>query len=59
MQQQVQAEVLAASQAWITAFNQGDLRTIVNAYTKDASMHPRPNPMCIGLQDIEEFCPIY
>lgn len=55
MQQKVQAEVLAASQSWIIAFNQGDLHTLVNAYTKDAPMHPRPNLICIGLQDIEEF----
>ncbi len=55
MDQNAYMEVLAASQNWIAGFNRGDLAAIVSGYTQDASMHPRPNPLCLGRQEIEVF----
>ncbi len=55
MDQNTYIEVMAASQNWIAGFNRGDLTTMVNGYTKDASMHPRPSPLCFGQQAIENF----
>ena len=55
VQQSVYTEVLAASQKWIEGFNQGDLAVMVNGYTSDASLHPRPNPLCFGQAEIESF----
>jgi ketosteroid isomerase-like protein len=55
MHQNAHMEVLAASQNWVAGFNRGDLAAMVTDFTKDASMHPRPNPLCLGLQAIESF----
>jgi ketosteroid isomerase-like protein len=55
MHQNAHMEVLAASQNWIAGFNRGDLAAMVRGYTKNASMHPRPNPLCLGQAEIESF----
>lgn len=55
MHQNTHMEVLAASQNWIAGFNRGDLAAMVRGYTKNASMHPRPNPLCSGQAEIESF----
>jgi len=59
MHQNTHMEVLAASQNWIAGFNRGDLAAMVRGYAKNASMHPRPNPLCSGQAEIESFGPVY
>ena len=49
------AEVQAASQAWIEAFNRGDHEACAAAYTEDASMQGRPLASIRGRDAIAEF----
>ncbi|MEM7349652.1 MAG: SgcJ/EcaC family oxidoreductase [Acidobacteriota bacterium] len=49
------AEVQAASQAWIDAFNRGDYRACAAGYTEEASMQGRPLANLEGRAAIEDF----
>lgn len=49
------AEVQAASQAWIDAFNRGDYRACADGYTADASMQGRPLANLEGRAAIADF----
>lgn len=53
--QQAQAEVEAASKAWIATFNRGDAAGCSAAYTSDASMQGRPLADVQGRSAIAEF----
>ncbi|MGI0118737.1 isochorismatase family protein [Zooshikella sp. RANM57] len=42
MSQTIYNEVMTASQAWINAFNQGDIEQCINTYTETATMRVNP-----------------
>ena len=54
-QKKIKSEVLVASKNWISNFNQGNIKEIVNAYTEDAVMEAKPFGIFNGRLDIEEF----
>lgn len=49
------AEVAAASQQWIEAFNRGDVDTCVRTYLADAEMVAAPMGTYLGHQQIDDF----
>ncbi len=49
------AQVQAASQAWIDAFNRGDYQACAAGYTEDASMQGRPLANLEGRAAIADF----
>lgn len=51
----IQQEVMAASQAWIAAFNNGQLEQCANTYTEDASMYVYPHGQFNGRESIAAF----
>ncbi len=48
-------EVLAASQQWITGFNNGDVNACVAAYLPNAIIEAKPMGTFTGTQQIDEF----
>ncbi len=53
--EEVVAEVLKASQTWISNFNNGNIEEIENAYTRDAVMEAKPYGTYKGQEAIIQF----
>jgi len=52
---QVALEVLAASEAWIQAFNKGEAKVCVNGYQSNAVLRAKPFGLKKGRKAIEDF----
>ncbi|MCT4582809.1 MAG: alpha/beta fold hydrolase [Flavobacteriales bacterium] len=53
--EEVEAEVLKASQTWISNFNKGNIKAIKKAYAKDAVMEAKPYGTYKGQEAIIQF----
>ncbi|WP_299979116.1 isochorismatase family protein [uncultured Pseudoteredinibacter sp.] len=51
----IQQEVMAASQAWIAAFNRGELEVCANTYSAEATMQVYPHGQFAGRNSIAAF----